>query len=59
LQLVGGYTHIDVAQIRKMQLSPTASLAAPPDSVMKLQKLMVENGLLAKPLDLRSKIFTT
>lgn len=58
LELVSGYTHLHVALIRKMQLFPTGTIAVTPASVAELQKLMVENGLLKKPLDLRSKIFT-
>lgn len=56
-QLVSSYTRMEVQLVRKMALFPAATEIVV-ESIAKLQQLMVENGMLAKPIDIKSRIFS-
>jgi NitT/TauT family transport system substrate-binding protein len=56
VDLLASYTHLEPALITRMQLGAFITASVTPSSVTKLQQLMVENGLLQKPLDLTGKI---
>jgi NitT/TauT family transport system substrate-binding protein len=58
VNLLASYTHLEPALITRMQLGAFVTASVTPNSVAKLQELMVANGLLQKPLDLTGKIFT-
>lgn len=58
VDLLASFTHLEPALITRMQLGAFITASVTPNSVAKLQELMVENGLLQKPLDLTGKIFT-
>lgn len=56
--LIASYTKIDPALIKNMALGAFVTSNVTPSSITKLQQLMLENGLLDKPLDLKGKYFS-
>jgi NitT/TauT family transport system substrate-binding protein len=56
LEIVSGFTKIDVELLKKVKMSPSP-LKVDPDQIEKTMKLMIDNKLLRAPLEVKPLIF--
>ncbi len=56
LEIVSGFTKIDVELLKKVKMSPSP-LKVDPDQIEKTMKLMIDNKLLRAPIDVKPLLF--